>query len=120
MQLQLVGMLGADVSMTPERSRERTVWLQRRHYRSMRGAAVAYSIGLATCRLTFWRGAAAVAFVLLKKAACGVAKTGADLTAMGLLWSLVPANRDWRLIFMLRAVIVDAIAFCDGIGLLES
>lgn len=51
-----------------------------------------------------------MAFVLLKKAACGVARIRAGLAALGLLWSLVPANRDWRLIFIPRAVMLDAIA----------
>ncbi len=65
-------------------------------------------------RLTFCLGAAAVAFVLLKKAACGVARIGAGLAAAVLLRSLAPAKRDCRLIFMLRAVIVDAMANGSG------
>jgi len=61
-------------------------------------------------RLTFCLGAAAVAFVLLKKAACGGARIRAGLAAAVWLRSLAPAKRDCRLIFMLRAVIVDAMA----------
>ena len=49
-----------------------------------------------------------MALVFEKKAACGTAEIGAGLAARGFVWSLVPAKRVWRLIFMVRAVIIAA------------
>ena len=39
----------------------------------------------------------------------GTTEIGAGLAARGFVWSLVPAKRVWRLIFMVRAVIIAAV-----------
>ena len=82
----------AGIWKSPDRARELTVDAKPGTTDQMSGRQVGRSIGGAQSRRTLSRGAVAVAFVLLKKAACGVARIGAGLAALRVVCSLVPAK----------------------------